>query len=210
VRDAFGATPFVWKDPRNCVLLPFWRAVIEPPDAAIFIYRDPLEVARSLEARNRFPVTLGLALWERYNRAAVANLAGMPTLAVNFKRVLDDPEGFGAETAEFLGATGFDTDDVDFDVAGRTVDQDLRHQRTGPASSSELHASQAEFLAQLAGLEGSHPVWTPPPLAAEPGWVGDVLALRFRSEQLRRDQRQRAPGWRERLHRFHRSGRTPG
>jgi hypothetical protein len=42
VATAFSDHPFVWKDPRNCLLLPFWRTVISPPNAALFVYRDPL------------------------------------------------------------------------------------------------------------------------------------------------------------------------
>ena len=47
--------PMVWKDPRNCITLPFWRTVVAEPLAAVFVYRDPLEVARSLQARVAAP-----------------------------------------------------------------------------------------------------------------------------------------------------------
>ena len=77
--QAFGSQPFVWKDPRNCLLLPFWRGIASP-DAAVFVYRNPLEVAGSIRARNHTPLTHGLALWERYVRSAAANLEGIPTL----------------------------------------------------------------------------------------------------------------------------------
>src|SRR5580704_15895296 len=90
----FPSRPLVWKDPRNCLTLPFWRAVIAPPSAAVFIYRDPLEVARSLEAREGVSVTYGLALWDRYVRSACANLVGLPTMLADYARILDHPSAW--------------------------------------------------------------------------------------------------------------------
>lgn len=67
-----GGTPVVIKDPRLCLtwpLLPAGDALVY-----VYVYRNPVAVARSLHARNRFPVTMGLALWEHYNRAAIRAL----------------------------------------------------------------------------------------------------------------------------------------
>lgn len=38
--------PWVWKDPRTCVLLSFWRRVFDRVPAGIVVYRNPLDVAR--------------------------------------------------------------------------------------------------------------------------------------------------------------------
>lgn len=68
--------PWVMKDPRMCITLGAWTPLLEsdletPP--VLFIYRNPLEVALSLRARKRNPVSLheGLQLWIRYNREAI-------------------------------------------------------------------------------------------------------------------------------------------
>ena len=68
--------PVVWKDPRLCLLLPWWRPLLPAPVATVLVWRHPVAVARSLRSRQGFTVSLGLALWERYNRAALAALAG--------------------------------------------------------------------------------------------------------------------------------------
>lgn len=102
----FPTRPAAWKDPRNCIVLPFWLSVVGPGSAAVFVYRDPLEVARSLESRNDLRLTLGLALWERYARDACANLEGVPTFCTDFRRVLDDPEQWCREMVDFLAGRG--------------------------------------------------------------------------------------------------------
>ena len=74
IRDAasswFATTyvgkPRMVKDPRLCVTLPFWRDVLPKSTAAVFVLRDPVRVARSLEARDDIPMTLALAVWDRY------------------------------------------------------------------------------------------------------------------------------------------------
>ena len=83
--------PTVMKDPRLCLLLPLWRKVLSKEPIAVLVFRDPLEVALSLQQRNGFPLTLGLALWHRYVRQSLVSLAGLPTLVVEYGRVLEEP-----------------------------------------------------------------------------------------------------------------------
>src|SRR6056297_1474722 len=62
-RDAFI------KDPRLCLTWPVWRSLdAVDRQIVIYVYRDPLAVARSLQARHGFPLAFGLLLWEHYNR----------------------------------------------------------------------------------------------------------------------------------------------
>ena len=44
----------VWKDPRNCLLMPIWRQMIDERSPALLIWREPSEVARSLGKRNQY------------------------------------------------------------------------------------------------------------------------------------------------------------
>ena len=50
--------PWFLKEPRLCLLLPFWRKFLEAP-VAVHIVRHPLEVAASLRKRNGMPVDVG-------------------------------------------------------------------------------------------------------------------------------------------------------
>ena len=51
----------------------------------------PHAVARSLRARQGFPLSLGLALWERYTRAALTALAGHAGYVLRYEELLADP-----------------------------------------------------------------------------------------------------------------------
>ena len=176
--NVFPGAPFVWKDPRNCLLLPFWRTVIPAPTAAVFVYRSPLEVAGSMAARDGFTTTHGLALWERYVRAAAANLRGLPTLVVGFSRVLEDTRAWCGELTQFLDATGFGVDPSVEDRALRALDGQLRHVRHLDLPDSGIYETQRQVLGAIAGQDGAHDAWIPPDLGDEPEWVEDVLPLR--------------------------------
>lgn len=86
--DAHGS--WVIKDPRLCLLFPFWREVLERP-FCILVYRDPLSTARSLARRDGFPLSFGIALWEKYNREALAATRGLPRALVSYRELLADP-----------------------------------------------------------------------------------------------------------------------
>jgi len=88
---------WVIKDPRLCVLFPLWRAVLERP-LCVLIHRDPLAVARSLQQRDGMPLLQGIALWELYNRRALAASHGLPRIVVSYRELVGDPEG----TARYL------------------------------------------------------------------------------------------------------------
>jgi spore maturation protein CgeB/GT2 family glycosyltransferase len=82
--------PWVLKDPQMCLLLPLWRPLLEAP-ICIHIYRRPLQVAQSLRTRNGFPIHFGVALWEQYTLAALANSRHLPRLFVAHHRLLAQP-----------------------------------------------------------------------------------------------------------------------
>jgi hypothetical protein len=184
----FPERPAAWKDPRNCIVLPFWRAVVGPA-AAVFVYRDPYEVARSLQARNDLSLTLGLALWERYIRAACANLDGVPTFCTDFQGVLDDPETWGRQAVDFLGQAGVALAPASVDRATASVDGALRHHDGGVEDDRGLGDSRRRILDVLHALDGPHHPWVAPDLEPEPPWISDVLSMRLEFDTLGRAHR---------------------
>ena len=155
----------------------------------MFVYRDPLEVARSLKARDGFPLTHGLALWERYVRAAGANLEGLPTLCTDFRRVLQDPIQWSAEAAAFLTSAGLPVKAGSVDPTLTPIQADLRHQRATIDGVSGIADSQRAILEILRSLEGAHQRWPALDLGTEPAWVGDVLAMALEIDTLDRAHR---------------------
>lgn len=82
--------PWVIKDPRLCVLFPLWRQAIRRP-ICVLVHRDPLSVARSLHKRDGSPLLYDIALWELYNRQALAASRGLPRILLSYRELIDDP-----------------------------------------------------------------------------------------------------------------------
>ena len=92
--------PWFVKEPRLSALFPIWRTASETP-ICVHVFRNPLEVASSLQARNGVPLHVGLALWEAYNVRALRASAGVPRLFTSFEDLLHRP----AETVSAIHTT---------------------------------------------------------------------------------------------------------
>ena len=173
-----GDRPPVWKDPRVCLLLPWWRQVLPGPLTAVFVWRDPVAVARSLEARDGMPFAYGLALWERYVRSAAAGLAGVDTYVLDYADLVDDPAATVATLAGWLGARAALapwSDSFDAAAAAATVEAGLRHQ----GDADEQLPKDTRVLADwLPGLSGGHTPFEAAPPAVVSAWPEAVLAVR--------------------------------
>jgi hypothetical protein len=90
VRELDEHGPWVVKDPRLCLLFPFWREILAHP-FCVLLYREPLPVARSLAARDGFPLSFGIALWEKYTLEALAATQGLPRVLISHQELLADP-----------------------------------------------------------------------------------------------------------------------
>lgn len=180
---AFAQRPALWKDPRLCITLPFWRSLLEPPFAAVFVYRSPMEVAKSLKARSGIPLTYGLASWERHVRSAASNLSGMPTLAADYGQIVDDPHAFAADLVEFLGKLSVDIDPDASSRAGSFFDSDLRHQDDSASEERAFCGTPDRVMESLRSFAGQHHPWEAPDLGDEPEWVEDVLGIASRAER---------------------------
>jgi hypothetical protein len=82
--------PWVIKDPRLCMTLPHWRPKLEKP-VMVCVHRDPLEVALSLQARHRFSIAHGLAMWEYYTIHMLNGLADLPVIHVSHHDLIREP-----------------------------------------------------------------------------------------------------------------------
>lgn len=145
--------PWVIKDPRLCLLLPFWRALLERP-LCILIHRNPLAVARSLARRDGLPLLVGIALWEHYNRAALAASEGLPRALVGYRGLIDDPAATAARLVRTLRAQGVrgleGLRDLAPADARMLLDGSLEHHPTAPGEELDyLNAGQRELLEAL-------------------------------------------------------------
>lgn len=170
--------PLVWKDPRACLLLPYWRRVIDGPLAVVFVWRDPLAVARSLATRNGFNLFHGVALWEHYNLAALHALKGMEVLATSYEALVERPDDVYRRIAAWLDsleqlAPWRGTWNVERAIA--TVDTHYRHE-AGDSTWPYLE-SQHQLLDVLGRLDGAHASFDPGPLPTASPWASGLLDM---------------------------------
>jgi hypothetical protein len=128
-----GRTFWALKDPRLCRLLPFWRPLLARLGTVrgIVIFRHPEGSCRSLEKRNGFGRGRALSLWLHHFADAVHHLGDTPWIALEYERLLADPEESMARLAS------------EFElrwprVPGREelrafADRSLQHHRPAPA-----------------------------------------------------------------------------
>ena len=176
--STFDGRPLVLKDPRLCVTLPLWKTALPGSLATVLVLRDPLEVARSLQARDELPIVLGLALWDRYMRSAVLGLEGSPTLVVEYTAMVSDPVKWSDVVCCYLEDLGVNVDPDARDAALKYVDPHLRHQTTHHSEYEPLIGAHREVHAILTHRVGPHSSWKPPELPPSPPWADYVLQLR--------------------------------
>jgi hypothetical protein len=101
-----GREPWGWKDPRNCLTLPVWRAAA-PGLKTLLCVRHPLAVAESLWARDGMSFAASFELWLAYNRAALAAAPPGCRVVTHYDRYFADPH---AELRRVLGLLGLAAD----------------------------------------------------------------------------------------------------
>jgi len=174
--------PVVWKDPRLCLLLPYWLRVLPHAPACVLIWRSPLGVADSLRRRDAMESADGIALWERYNRSALRNLAGLDTYVCSYESLVADPAGRLASIAGWLRTLPRFADATirpDTARAGDSIGGGApAHGAGDDAGDDLLLPPQRALVARLADLEGGHRPLGEVPIGAESPWTTALLAAR--------------------------------
>jgi hypothetical protein len=168
------------KEPRLCLLFPVLRSFIRDP-VCIHIYRNPLEVARSLQLRNGFGIAEGIALWEAYVIGALRSSVGLPQVCVSYEELVARPaEAVGAliEKLNALGIAGLVLPTNE--AVKNFISSDLHRQRGGSSETMELLSSAQREL--WLGLQNGEAF-----LAGPPSGISNV------SRQHLRDLESRQP-----------------
>ena len=174
-RRAYPRRRWVWKDPRACLLLPFWRAVLGPRIPAVVVLRNPLEVAASLERRNELAPSFSIALWARYHRLFLEHARGMPALVTRFDDLVADPDRWTTTAAAFLAGVGLPVSTSQPPTSEESVDRSLRHSRY---ERGDLARDAPDALALYDACEALVGTWValdPLDLGPEPASVQDEL-----------------------------------
>lgn len=92
--------PFGWKDPRNCLTLPFWHTVANI-EKFIIVVRDPSAVAISLRERNGLTVESCSELWVYYYLSVLGSC--VDPLIVHYEDALTEPDQTAQRLADYIG-----------------------------------------------------------------------------------------------------------
>jgi len=154
VKNIFsGHELWAWKDPRTCLVFDMWKDVINELGmeiACLFVVRNPLDVARSLEKRNNFPHDKSFGIWFNYNISALKASLDMPRVFISYDCFLAD-----WETELKRCATGLDIE-WPADDSKLTEQMDsfirpgLRHSKSGVKELEEANAPRP--VRELYGL----------------------------------------------------------
>lgn len=102
IRETFdGVDLWGWKDPRTCLLVPFWQTVV-PQMHYVICIRNPIDVAQSLERRNELTLAHGFDLWLRYVVDSIVATAGRPRMFVFYEDYFEDWHKPVARLADFI------------------------------------------------------------------------------------------------------------
>jgi len=122
-----NADKFVIKDPRICLLFPIWEeACLELSiDIKIILpYRNPLEVAYSLKARNNFSLQKGYLLWLEHFLLAENHSRAYDRMFISFEELLDKSKLTLDKLKKFID---IDLTELELDEINSFLDADIKH-----------------------------------------------------------------------------------
>jgi len=162
LHEIFPTAEWIWKDPRNCLTLPFWRRITTARAVALIVYRNPLEVAASLLAHHAVPKRAALRLWERYLRDALFHASDLPAFVVDYNDLVADPSLAAASLHRFLNHCGMRLPPLAGASSGVAsfVTDTLRHYHADPAElvrDRDVTPAQRRLYAWLGASRGAHP-----------------------------------------------------
>lgn len=142
--------PWVVKDPRLCLLMPFWTPLLECP-VCVLIHRDPIEIAVSLQKAQGVPLLTGVALWERYVLSALEGSADLPRTLVAYHDLISDPARTLKELHRQLTALGVRKLECPSEKElSSAIDSSLYRNRLGTEAVIQyLNESQRQLLQAL-------------------------------------------------------------
>jgi len=122
-----NADKFVIKDPRICLLFPIWEeACLELSiDIKIILpYRNPLEVAHSLKARNNFSLQKGYLLWLEHFLLAENHSRAYQRMFISFEELLEESKLTMERLKKFID---IDLTQLELDKINKFLDADIKH-----------------------------------------------------------------------------------
>ena len=83
-------TNWIIKEPRICLLWPFFAKLINDP-FYIVVNRNPEHIAYSLKKRNNFSIDFGILLWQEYMKSAICALKDNNFILIDYDKLVENP-----------------------------------------------------------------------------------------------------------------------
>ena len=129
-RKLAQGNPIGLKDPRLCRTLPLWQKIFVEMGIRVgylMPFRNPFEIAASLEQRDGISVDYGLTLWGSYQTDAMRHTEGKSRLFVGFHQLLENSGRELARISEFLETAWNPDAQSNLEYEKKFLDSDLRH-----------------------------------------------------------------------------------
>jgi hypothetical protein len=157
-RSLHPGEQWAWKDPRNCLLLPFWRAALDDRPVVVLAHRDPSEVAASLHRRGPKVGAAAIVRWEEYARSAMFASRDLPRLVVDYHDLVADPGHTVGRVESFLAAQGLRlAGEEGRRQAVASIDRSLHRQRCAERGHDRLTPEQRDLLSRLSEAASAPP-----------------------------------------------------
>jgi hypothetical protein len=149
LRAEYGDAPrFVLKDPRICRFVPFWLRLLQMEGVtprAVLVHRNPLEVARSLSARNDLDREFSLTLWLRHVLATEFDTRATRRTLVRYGDLLENWHMVAQAIERDLGTVWpVRSSAVDAEIQ-RFVNPGLRH-HDGEMNAGDVAPALADWI----------------------------------------------------------------
>jgi len=172
------------KDPRMCLLLPFWQPLLPSPHRAVLCLRHPAAIADSLQKRNRISPQLAGFLWQEYTAATCLALENSEVFVISYESMMSHPQREVQRFAEFFAGMGVS---LNVEAMLEGVDPSLNHATLSSATFSEWHAGGSALYQQLLQCAAGEIPWsevdaTKPP--RDPGFCALMQESALLAEEL--------------------------
>jgi hypothetical protein len=175
-RHVHRTSRWVWKEPRLCVTLPWWRRALPEISTGILMLRHPAECALSSNKFFGIDVFWGLAIWERQLRQALAGLVGLRVLVSTLDSLRAAPLAWCHEVLSLLPGGGPRPPPHWPAAVHQLLRQESR--RTDCTPAIRLPEGVSELWAQLNELCGVHRGFAEVQVGLESAWAAEVLSRR--------------------------------
>jgi len=136
-----NSTLFAIKDPRICYLFPFYEEVLKEMRIDIKVllpYRNPLEVARSLEKRNAFEYEKSIMLWLNYFLNAEKYSRGYSRYFFKFDELINNTSSIINAVDKSFDSNFYQTYKECKSKILEFLEQDLKHENINEFSFPEV------------------------------------------------------------------------